>query len=306
MQELRLCRYAEEAASTGWRRTTWRGERGGEVLRKKDGEGVTPHMVSIIIVNYNTPNLVHDCLVSIEKMLTIPYEIIVVESGTDHPTDSTDLDRFHCLHIPTTKRRGFGQANNLGAAKAKGEFLWFLNSDTVIPNHRINQLFPLFNHHKQIGILSPVLYNDHALQVMQPDFYASFQSFRTLLTRKVRPTINWKNSALPEMIPVDVVVGASLIIRRNLFQKIGGFDENIFMYMEDDDLCYRSFKAGYLTAIATQAHLVHLQGKSLKKNRTRKSLYYRSQNYFWQKHYGVGAALLMRGIRLPFRLVKSL
>jgi hypothetical protein len=77
------------------------------------------------------------------------------------------------------------------------------------------------------------------------------------------------------------------------------------MYMEDDDLCYRAHTAGYVTLIASQVPIVHLQGQSIKKNRERKQLYYRSQVYYWQKHYGYLPTLAMRLLRWPIKMIKG-
>jgi GT2 family glycosyltransferase len=95
------------------------------------------------------------------------------------------------------------------------------------------------------------------------------------------------------------------VVRADLFRRLGGFDERIDMYMEDDDLCYRARKAGFRTGIATEIAVVHLKGQSIQSNRRRKRLYYKSQVYYWRKHHGLVASLVMRLFRLPWRFVQG-
>lgn len=262
--------------------------------------------ISIIIVNYKTPELVCDCIRSVETHVTIPHEIIVVESAPEAPLTMPPITQeTEFTHIPTKRRRGFGEANNLGAACAKGDYLWLLNSDTLVPDGRVNSLFSIMDQHSELGLVTPVLFNDRELHQRQPDFYAYFQRFRTLLTRTLRPNLEWNAVGLPEFIASEQITAAAMIIRAELFRKLGGFDERYFMYMEDDDLCYRAHQIGAGTAIATRAAIVHLQGRSIAHSRERKRYYYTSQRLFWETHYGWWPALLMRVLRIPLRLLKG-
>lgn len=262
--------------------------------------------VSIIIVNHKTPEMVRDCIGSLAAHINVPHEIIVVEASPDLPvTIDGEAPTAKFVHIPTTRRRGFGEANNLGAAQAHGRYLWLLNSDTLIPNGRVNDLFPMMERHPELGLVTPVLFSDPALCRRQPDFHAYFQRFGTLLTRHLREPIDWSSPELPELISSQQITAASMIIRTELFRQLGGFDEGYFMYMEDDDLCYRAHQAGAEVAIATQVAVVHLQGQSISRPRERKRYYYASQERFWQTHYGWWPALLMRMLRLPHRIIKG-
>lgn len=268
-------------------------------------DGTSLPLVSVVIVNYDTPELVEQCVVSVGYHLRLPHEIIVVESGVKRPLGPAVIVTHDLRYVPTPERRGFGQANNLGAAVAKGRFLWLLNSDTVIPDDRVNGLFPLLDRNPAVGLLTPVLFNDRELIQRQPDFFSYFQCFRTILSRRLRPKIGWESPQLPELIPCEQITGASLIIRADLFRRLGGFDERYFMYMEDDDLCFRARQLGAKAAIASGVAVVHLQGKSISNQRERKRLYYASQNLFWRTHYGRWPAALMRLLRFPMRLFKG-
>lgn len=265
--------------------------------------------LSIIIINYNTPNLVYDCVKSVVKHLrNVSYEIIVVDNGSQEELRIRNdelgkiLPAFNFQLLTLKTNLGFGAGNNAGAKKAKGDILWFLNSDTLLVDDSIKRLFEFLDQNKNVGIASPIVYNDVECRNIQPFFFAKFQSLGNLIIRRNRPKTNFSEN---EYFETDVVVGASLITRKEIFNKLGGFDENIFMFFEDDDLCFRAKKMGYRVAVYCQSQIVHLQGKSISKNSSRKKLYYTSQTYFWKKHYGLLPTLIMRIIRWPYKLIKA-
>ena len=251
--------------------------------------------ISIIIVNYNTPDLVYSCLQSIIDHVSVPHEIILVDNASVNPPDPAKLPT-DVMYLPLVRNVGFGGGNNAGSKLATGEYLWFLNSDTVLADESYSKLTDFLDHNFDYAVASPLLFLDTRCQKLQSDFYAYFQSFRTLLTRNVRPKLDLSQS----FQPVDLVVGAALMIRRLRFEVIKGFDEQIFMYMEDDDLCYRAGRV----AVVTGASMIHLQGSSISVDSERKRLYYASQNYFWRKHYGLSKSILMRLLRAPFVAIR--
>jgi len=255
-------------------------------------------LVSIIIVNYNTPDLVYDCLESIEKHMHVPYEVIVVENSTKSFVTQPELHKYpHTRLVEPKPGRGYGGGNNAGAALATGTYLWLLNSDTLLIDGSVSELIALFENNPEIGIVSPYLYNDTAATQLQQDFCANFQTLSRLILRKTRPQLHADTPT-----NVDIVVGAALMIRRSLYERLGGFDERIFMYMEDDDLCLRAVQAGFITMVTPLARIIHLQGKSIAANSQRKKYYYKSQDYYWKKHHGVLAATVMKILRFPIKV----
>lgn len=264
--------------------------------------------LSIIIINHNTSKLVYDCIGSIKKSLSdVSYEIIIVDNSTeeDNRIQNTELRGIlptADYQLLTTDNKGFGVANNVGAKSAKGQYLWFLNSDTLLIDDSIKKIVNFLDQKDEVGIVSPLLFNDKECKRIQPFFFAKFQTLKNLIIRQNRPKINYKEQ---EYFETEVVVGASLIIRKGIFDKISGFDENFFMFFEDDDVCYRVIKLGFKVVVYCQAKIVHLQGKSINKNSSRKKMYYSSQAYFWNKHYGFWPTLLMRIIRWPYKLIQT-
>ncbi len=103
---------------------------------------------------------------------------------------------------------------------------------------------------------------------------------------------------------VDWVTGAALAVRGEAFRATGGFDENFFMYFEDNDLCMRIRKAGFTVDLCPESEIIHIGGKSLKSDQKRSDIYFKSQDYFFRKHYGIVGTALVKLIRLPYRLIK--
>lgn len=263
--------------------------------------------LSIIIINYNTPNLVYDCLKSIKKFVKVNYEVVLVENGSDpaHRIKNTDISNI----LPATRYKlltsdinlGFGKGNNLGASKATGDILWLLNSDTVLVDDSAKKMIDFLEQHKEIGALSPIIY--HPDSSIQRDFFAKFQSLVGIIFQRYNyQKIDFKE----KFFYCDIVIGAAMMVRKELFDKLMGFDPNIFMYLEDDDICKRIVDQGYKNAILTTAKIIHKEGASIKKNSSRKKLYYESQTYFWKKHNGFLPTLIMRILRWPYKLIQTL
>lgn len=264
--------------------------------------------LSIIIVDYKSKSYLFDCLKSIRKNLkNINYEIIIVDNNQEpefriknYELSKILLNTPHSI-IPTINN-GFGASNNLGAKSAKGEYLLLLNPDTLLIDSSINGMYNFIIQHPEIGALTCLLYNDIYCKKMQKNFFGKFQSLASVTIRRY----NYKKTNLvhEKFFYTDIVTGACLMIKRELFQKLGGFDENIFMYLEDDDLCRRLVKLGYKNAVLNIAKIIHLEGQS-SNNKQKKQYYYKSQDYYWKKHNGLLPTLLMRLIRFPYKLFKE-
>ncbi|MDA2922814.1 glycosyltransferase family 2 protein [Patescibacteria group bacterium AH-259-L07] len=232
--------------------------------------------LSIIIVNYNTKELLKDCLESIfENNDDADLEVIVVDNNS---TDSTEefLKRSRAKDlrlkiILNSQNKGFAIANNQGAKLAKGKILLFLNPDTIIKEDIFQRIINIFKHDSKIGIVSP--------QLILPD-----------------------GSDQPWAYGKGWVSGAAMAIRSSFFKRINGFDERFFMYFEDKDLCQRVGRLGYKVMVLPDIKVVHLGGKSLASNRIRKKFYYTSQSYYWRKRYGLMSALFLRLIRWPYKI----
>ncbi len=258
-------------------------------------------MLSIIIVNFNTRDLLKNCLDSIfNNCQGSDLEIIVVDNNSQDNSVKILQDDFSnkIKLITNNKNIGFGPANNQGAKYARGKYLFFLNSDTVIKENIFVPLVNFLDKNKKVGIISPKLFLEDGSE--QKYAFGKFPTLFSVIIEKFKRT-EIKNS---EPFEVDWVSGAALIIRKDIFNKINGFDKKYFMYFEDIDLCKRVKDLDYKVKVFPKVTLVHLGGKSLNKFR-KKKYYYKSQDYFYKKHYGQFIMILMKLLRWPYRLLTS-
>jgi GT2 family glycosyltransferase len=246
--------------------------------------------VSIIIVNYNTKELLRDSIISIMKnTLNINYEIIVVDNNSsDGSVQMVENEFPSVVLIASEKNGGFAYANNLGVAKAKGKYIFLLNSDTIILNDAISKMFNFMEENKEIGILGPKLLNadltDQTSVFGFPTIFkevASIFEFKKLLKNKIIKKVvlamskivlpsdvgqymrNYDKDRKPEV--VQVLVGAAMLIREEVIDAIGGLDENYFMYYEEIDYCLQAYKQGWKCVFYPYAEIIHLIGQSSKK-----------------------------------------
>lgn len=218
--------------------------------------------VSIIIINYQTPKLTSACLKSILSFPHNEREIIVVDNNSsDNSLEiisqefSQEIEEEKIKIIPSSVNLGFGGGNNLGAKEAKGEFLLFLNSDTLIKEDIFKSALDIFQQDEKIGLISPLLMTEEGLE--QKDAYGPWPNLKNLIFKRANNYPDWLS-------------GCTLFIRKSLFEELKGFDENFFLYFEDVDLCFRASKLGYKVKVDRNSKVIHLGGKSLKDNRQRK------------------------------------
>ncbi|MDD5625873.1 MAG: glycosyltransferase family 2 protein [Patescibacteria group bacterium] len=258
--------------------------------------------ISIIIVNYNAQDWLEDCLRSILKYSAdIKLEIIVIDNNSTDESKKFIREKFSTIKlIESDKNSGFGQANNQAAEIATGDILFFLNPDTLIQENIFQKIINAFEQDSKIGIVAPQLVlPDNSLQ---PWAYGKEEGIMGIIKNKFKNNLSAHQLANLSA-EFDWVSGAALAIRRDIFEKINGFDEKFFMYFEDKDLCLRVKKLDYKIAVLPDAKIIHFGGKSSGGDKQRKKLYYQSQNYFWRKHYGFFKSVLMRLIRWPYKIL---
>lgn len=259
------------------------------------------YIFSIIIVNFNTKNLLKNCLSSIfNNYKSSDFEIIVVDNNSQDSSVTMLKNEFadNKIKLITNNRNiGFGAANNQGATMARGEYLFFLNSDTIIKENILIPLRHFLDSYENIGIIAPKLLLEDGSE--QQHAYGGFPTLFSVIADKFKKK-KIKNS---QPFEADWISGAALIIKRDIFNKINGFDEKFFMYFEDIDLCKRVKDLGYKVMVFPKIAVIHLGGKSLNKFSKRKEYYYKSQDYYYKKHYGNLRMNLMKIFRLPYKLL---
>lgn len=242
--------------------------------------------LSIIVLSYNTKKLTLNCLNFLIKeykdfIQKKEIEVIVVDNNSSDGTVES-LRNFGNLEIVKNNTNyGFSKGNNIGAKKAKGEYILFLNSDTKVENQGLLSMTNFLNQNESVGILGGKLLNpDGTQQRSCGNFYNLFNLIISLLGGERVGLIRKKPEKTQK---VDWVSGASLMIRRNLFEKLKGFDENFFMYIEDMELCFRAKSIGFLTYFFPNVKIIHQELGSSNRNFAVVNIY-KGILYFYKKH----------------------
>lgn len=272
--------------------------------------------LSIIIVNYNTKELLVQCLDSIFKhnKLADTTEIIVVDNASGDGSVDAVKNKFQgVLLVENTKNTGFSCANNMGTRIANGRYLLLLNSDAIILPDSIERLVQFLDDHPDIAIVGPKLLNtDMTLQRSWFNFPSPFKTLCHILevSKIIYKLVNYEASIpsfakrklpafmmrnIDEPIKVDYLLLACLMIRRNTFDKIGLLDENLFFYHEDCDLGYRAKTNKMSIFYYPNAQVIHVGGSSSSKFKLPAyRSYFKSLIYVVSKNENIFMAYTMR------------
>jgi len=233
--------------------------------------------LSVIIVNYNVKYFLEVCLHSVSRAAKgINAEIIVVDNNSKDDSCNMVKTQFPDVVLLENKdNQGFSKANNQAVAIARGEYILFLNPDTVMPEGFFTQTLAYMDAHPRAGALGPRLIDGKGQ--FAPDAKKSFPTLQVALFKTIG--INKLFSRSPyfnkyyavhvgehEIAPVEVLSGCCMLVRSSVIAEVGGaFDEDYFMYCEDVDLSYRIQKAGYENVYYPPATLIHYKGESTRK-----------------------------------------
>ncbi len=249
--------------------------------------------LSIILVNYQSEKWLENCLekLSEDSCPALDFEVIIINNDNKKFLPSKKLS-FIPKIVQSKENLGFGRANNLGVKIAKGKNILFLNPDTIFKRKDIKLLFCYFEKNPHIGVLSPLIIQASRLQA-QPFTCGKKTSLLGIIFRNtiLKP---W-NKKTPTN--VDWVSGTALLTRKHLFEKVGGFDENFFMYFEDQDLCLRIKKLGYDIVFFPKSTVLHYDGKCWPNTKKQKNSFYKSQDYFFKKHYPSYKYFILRALK---------
>ncbi|MEY4767588.1 MAG: hypothetical protein RL637_227 [Pseudomonadota bacterium] len=260
--------------------------------------------ILIIIVNYKTADLVIQGLNALVKLLQSSIQLIIIDNySNDHSINSlkssiADYDNIHL--IIAEKNLGFAGANNLAIRTAIQmqffpEFIWLLNPDTLIRDHALEPLLNFMNQHSEVGIVGS------RLEELNGDVQCSAFRFHSILGEleqglKLGILSKWlKNWQVPlpianQPIRADWVAGASMLIRQQVFEQIGLFDEHYFLYFEETDFCLQAQKAGWSCWYIPESRVVHFAGSSTGvTNHTQKRrprYWFESRRYYFLKNHG--------------------
>ncbi|MCF0199612.1 MAG: glycosyltransferase family 2 protein [Bacteroidaceae bacterium] len=254
--------------------------------------------VSVIIVNYKTPRLTIECIDSVKAHTRATnYEIVVVDNASGDGSVS-DIRAAHpdVTVVESPGNIGFGRANNLGYEHCTGDYIFLLNSDTLLVNDAIHILATFLETHPTAGIAGGTLTNAEGRMVSSykeflPSLFCEFDNmlhgpFRWWAKRRVRRELTANGHA-----EVGFITGADMMLRRQWVEQVGMFDPAFFMYYEETDMTRRYTRAGLPSFFVPAARIIHLESQSVtnseKKIRmmtTSRKLYYRKAHgrfYYW-------------------------
>ena len=254
--------------------------------------------LSIIIVNYNVKYFLEQCLYSVERAIkNIAAEIIVIDNNSTDGSNVFLCNKFANVQFIWNKENvGFSKANNIGLRQAKGKHVLFLNPDTIIAEDCLEKCLAFFELQKNIGALGIRMIDGagNFLKESKRGFLSPLTSFFKLcglasMFPKSPIFARYYLGHLSENANhfVDVLSGAFMIVKKDIADGLGGFDEDFFMYGEDIDLSYRIQKAGYNNCYFSQSTIIHFKGESTKKESLKYiNLFYGAMDLFVKKHYG--------------------
>jgi len=254
--------------------------------------------LSIIIVSWNTRNLLAHCLKSI---IYHPSSIVyVVDNASSDGSVAMVRDRFPQVRlIESHKNLGFAGGNNLGIHTSKGDYVFLLNPDSVVKAGAIEQLTWFMTVHPECGVAGAKLLNvDGSLQISCAPFPTLFREFwRLFHLDKLYPLSQYPLSKWGTDTPqtVDSVQGAAILLRREALAQVGLLDEDYFMYSEEVDLCQRIKQAGWEIYWVPEAEVLHYGGKSTEQVACEMFLeLYRSKVLYFRKRHGVLQAMVYK------------
>lgn len=262
--------------------------------------------LSVVILNYNVRYFLEQCILSVQKAVeNIDAEVIVIDNDSKDDSCQIVKSRFpNVILIENKVNVGFSKANNQAVAVAKGEYVCILNPDTVVAEDIFIKSIKYSESIENIG----------ALGVYLMDGTGNFlpESKRNLPTPKVSLfklsgfTKKYYASHIPNTASgeIEVLVGAFMLIKRNVYNEVGGFDEDYFMYGEDIDLSYKITKAGYINHYLGSATVLHYKGESTKKDEAYFERFYGAMQIFYQKHFNKNL-LLTNAVSLGVVLAKN-
>jgi GT2 family glycosyltransferase len=264
--------------------------------------------LSIIIVSFNVASFLQKCLTSIFQSIgSLRAEVIVVDNASSDDSVAMLRSEFPQVQvIANTTNWGFAVANDQAIQVSKGMFILLLNPDTIVQDDALSILVNLMRSDRRIGIAGPKLLNpDGSLQPSCLSFpnpldisILSFASYR-LVPRSalIIPAFLYAWDHAQRIRVPGFVIGAAMMIRREVFERVGVLDPGFFVYSEEKDLCYRAARSGYQIVFEPSAHIVHYGGQSSATiSQTAHHYLYNSLCYFMYKQYQPWYATFLAGL----------
>ncbi len=252
--------------------------------------------LSVIILNYNVAYFLELCIRSVQKaLIDIDAEIIVVDNNSSDNSSLMMQQHFPDLHyIANSENYGFPKGNNMGVAVAQGEYLCILNPDTVVAEDTFTSLYNFAQQQTDSGIIGCRLIDGAGAFLPEskrgvPTPWVAFTKISGL--GNIFPKSTWFNQYYAQHLneneigPADILVGAFMWMKRELYLEVGGFDEDCFMYSDDIDLSYLVLKTGKVNYYFPETTVIHYKGESTLKDENFRNRFRDAMQFFYKKHF---------------------
>ncbi|MFN7046035.1 MAG: glycosyltransferase family 2 protein [Flavobacterium sp.] len=251
--------------------------------------------LSVIILNYNVRYFLEQCVLCVQKALEdIDGEIIVIDNASSD--DSCEMMKTKFPHIKLIENKenlGFPKGNNIGVAQAKGEYICILNPDTVVAEDTFSKILnsQLSTPNSQLGIIGCKLIDGagnflpESKRGVPTPWVAFTKIFGLYKISDYFGKYYAQHLSENESGKVDILVGAFMVMKRELYLEVGGFDENCFMYSDDIDLSYLVLKTGKSNYYFHETSVIHYKGESTVRDGTYMKRFREAMQFFYKKHF---------------------
>lgn len=271
--------------------------------------------LSVIIVNYNVTQLLRNCLVSLRKYLReTDYETIVVDNASTDSSWKELVPEFpEVRFISSETNDGFARGNNKAISMAKGQYLLLLNPDTELEGFYMKEILDFADAQNNFGCLGVRMHDAEGRFLPEskrsvPDMFNSFEKLFTNFKKNNSKSYYRCDIDEQAVAEVDIVTGAFLLVKREVYHEAGGLDESYFMYGEDIDLCYTLLQKGFKNFYYGKASILHHKGESTVKDEVYLERFYGAMHIFINKYYRNAKPLqysfLKAGLNLRHKIEK--
>ncbi|OBW42346.1 N-acetylglucosaminyl-diphospho-decaprenol L-rhamnosyltransferase [Chryseobacterium sp. MOF25P] len=271
--------------------------------------------LSIIIVNYNVTQLLRNCLISIEKYNDgVDYEVIVIDNKSTDSSWGDLIPEFPKVHFMASEENGgFAKANNEAIKTAIGEYVLILNPDTELEGFYLKEILDFADSKTNFGCLGVRMHDANGDFLPEskrsvPDMMNSFEKLFTSFKKKNSKSYYRNDIDEYGVAEVEVITGAFFLVKKEVYEKIGGLDESYFMYGEDIDICYTLLNNGYQNYYYGKASILHHKGESTVKDEVYLERFYGAMQIFIDKYYRESKPLqysfMKAGLKLRHKIEK--
>ncbi|MBT8273045.1 MAG: glycosyltransferase family 2 protein [Bacteroidia bacterium] len=266
--------------------------------------------LSVVILNYNVRYFLELCLKSVEKAIEgIEAEIIVIDNNSADDSCAMVANLFpKVILIKNFENLGFSKANNQAVAHASGDYVCILNPDTVVAEDTFIRLLDYADSFDKFGSIGCRLIDGTGAYL--PESKRNIPLISIALQKLIGNDKRYYANQLANegKGKIDVLVGAFMLLKKEVYLEVGGFDEDYFMYGEDIDLSYRLLKKGYQNYYYGQTTIIHYKGESTLKDKKYAKRFYGAMQLFYKKHFSrniIFDAMVWFGLKLAFLIRRS-